>query len=253
MREAGFHWISAHRTSTGKVRSVNEDACLDWPEHGIWVVADGMGGHTAGDLASRMIVDTLKGMAATESLGQLVGEVKTNLQQVNQRLITEGQRRGGKIIGSTIVALLAKGPACAYLWAGDSRIYLYRRGTLRQLSRDHSQIEELIEQGLISSAEAENNPIANLITRAVGADDGLELDTEIFEPMHQDLFLLCSDGLNKEISDEEIAGLLGRYRLNQAIDELMTLALDRGARDNVTIVLVQVLSSASPAGTRPPK
>jgi len=243
MTEAGFQWISAHRTSTGRVRSVNEDACLDWPEHGIWVVADGMGGHTAGDLASQMIVDTLKGMEAAESLGQLAGDVERNLQQVNRRLIREGQRRGGKIIGSTIVALLARGPACAYLWAGDSRIYLYRRGTLRQLSRDHSQLEELIEQGILSTAQAENNPIANLITRAVGADDGLEVDTEIFEPLHKDLFLLCSDGLNKEISDEEIAGFLGRYSLNQAIDELMTLALERGARDNVTIVLVQALFS----------
>lgn len=243
MTKADFQWISAHRTSTGRVRSLNEDACLDWPEHGVWVVADGMGGHTAGDFASRMIVDTLKGMDTAESLGQLVGDVKINLLQVNQKLISEGQRRGGKIIGSTIVALLARGPACAYLWAGDSRIYLYRRGTLRQLSRDHSQIEELIEQGIISTAQAENHPIANLITRAVGADDELEVDTEIFEPMHKDLFLLCSDGLNKEISDEEIAGFLGRYGLSQAIDQLTALALERGARDNVTIILVQLLSN----------
>ncbi len=241
MTESGFQWISAHRTSTGRVRQINEDACLDWPEQGIWVVADGMGGHTAGDFASRLIVDSLKGMDNPDSLGRMVAEVKGSLLQVNRSLRREGRRRGDKIIGSTIVALLARGRACAYLWAGDSRIYLYRRGALRQLSRDHSQVEELVEQGILSTREAENNPIANYITRAVGADDGLEVDTEILEPMPNDLFLLCSDGLNKEIGDEEIAGLLGRYPLNQAIDELMNLALERGARDNVTLILVKAL------------
>lgn len=242
-----FYWVSAHITDKGKIRSINEDACLDRADLGIWVVADGMGGHAAGDLASEMIVNELKSINPGDSLGALASDVEQRLHNVNQKLLLESQRRGGEIIGSTVVTLLAYQGYCIYQWAGDSRIYLYRRERLKQLSRDHSQVEELIEQGIVTSDQAELSPIANYITRAVGANEELELDAEIFEPCDGDLFLLCSDGLNKEVSDSEIAQILGSYGFQEALQQLIELAMERGARDNVTLVLVQARSTHSDA------
>ncbi|MCU7890719.1 MAG: protein phosphatase 2C domain-containing protein [Candidatus Thiodiazotropha sp. (ex Ustalcina ferruginea)] len=246
-----FYWVSAHLTDKGKVRSINEDACLDRADLGIWAVADGMGGHAAGDLASGMIVSELKSTNPGDSLGSLASDVEQRLQQVNHQLQLESEKRGGEIIGSTVVTLLAYQGYCIYQWAGDSRIYLYRRGILKQLNRDHSQVEELIEQGIVTSDQAEQSPIANYITRAVGTTEELELEAEIFEPCDGDLFLLCSDGLNKEVRDVEIAEILSLYSFQEAIQKLINLTMDRGARDNVTLVLVQAQSAgfATPGET----
>ncbi len=243
MSLSNFYWVSAHVSDKGKVRSINEDACLDRADLGIWVVADGMGGHAAGDLASEMIVNELKSITPGDSLGALASDVESRLQQVNQNLLQESQRRGGEIIGSTVVTLLTYQGYCIYQWAGDSRIYLFRRGRLKQLSRDHSQVEELIEQGIVTSDQAEQSPISNYITRAVGACEELELDAEIFEPCDGDIFLLCSDGLNKEVSDEEIEEILSDYGFQESVQQLIHLAMERGARDNVTLVLVQARSA----------
>lgn len=234
-------WQSTHRSNKGLVRQINEDACLDRPEIGLWVVADGMGGHAAGDLASQAIVDALRSIEPSESLGLMADGVKQRLLEVNQELQLESKNRGGEIIGSTVVALLEHQGRCIYLWAGDSRIYLYRRGDIRQLSRDHSEVEELIAQGIVSHDQADSCPISNYITRAVGADNELELDAEIIEPCTGDLFLLCSDGLNKEVADDEIARVLERFPLQEAAERLLALSLERGARDNVTFVLVHCL------------
>lgn len=247
MSLSNFYWVSAHVSDKGKVRSINEDACLDRADLGIWVVADGMGGHAAGDLASEMIVNELKSITPGDSLGALASDVESRLQQVNQNLLQESQRRGGEIIGSTVVTLLTYQGYCIYQWAGDSRIYLFRRGRLKQLSRDHSQVEELIEQGIVTSDQAEQSPISNYITRAVGACEELELDAEIFEPCDGDIFLLCSDGLNKEVSDEEIEEILSDYGFQESVQQLIHLAMERGARDNVTLVLVQARLSQSTA------
>lgn len=242
-----FYWVSAHVTDKGKVRSINEDALLDRADLGIWVVADGMGGHAAGDVASAMIVNELKSISPGDSLGAMARDVEQRLQNVNQQLLLESQRRSGEIIGSTVVTLLTYQGYCIYQWAGDSRIYLFRRNRLKQLSRDHSQVEELIEQGIVTSEQAEQSPVANYITRAVGASEELELDAEIFEPCDGDLFLLCSDGLNKEVSDAEIAEILGNCGFQEALEQLINLALERGARDNVTLVLVEARLSQSSA------
>ncbi len=243
MSQNSFYWVSAHLSDKGMVRSINEDSCLDRADLGLWVVADGMGGHAAGDLASQMIVHELKSTQPGDSISHLANEVALRLQTVNQRLLEESERRGGEIIGSTVVTLLAHDGYCIYQWAGDSRIYLFRRGVLKQLSRDHSQIEELIELGMMSADQAEQSSIANYITRAVGASENLELEAEIIEPRDGDLFLLCSDGLNKEVSDEEIAQVLERYPFQEAIQQLIDLAMARGARDNITLILVEARST----------
>jgi protein phosphatase len=242
-----LYWVSAHVTDKGKVRSINEDALLDRADLGIWVVADGMGGHAAGDMASGMIVNELKSLSPGDSLSEMARDVEHRLQYVNQQLLLESQRRSGEIIGSTVVTLLTYQGYCIYQWAGDSRIYLYRRNRLKQLSRDHSQVEEMIEQGIVTTEQAEQSPVANYITRAVGASDELELDAEIFEPCDGDLFLLCSDGLNKEVNDSEIAYILGSCGFQEAVEKLINLALERGARDNVTLVLVEARLSQSNA------
>jgi protein phosphatase len=244
MNTLGFDWRSAHQSDTGKVRQLNEDAMLDRSDLGLWIVADGMGGHSAGDLASQMIVDAMETLQPQgESLGSLASEIERRLQQVNNRLQQESQRRGSGIIGSTVVLLLAHQDYCLYLWAGDSRIYLYRRGSLRQLSRDHSQVEEQLEGLFTDDHSPGAASIANYITRAVGAGDTLELEAELIEPCVGDCFLLCSDGLNKEMADTEIAAILERYPLQEAAARLLAQCLDRGATDNVTLILVEVIAT----------
>jgi protein phosphatase len=179
----------------------------------------------------------------------MADEIDRRLQRVNLQLQQESQRRGSGIIGSTVAVLLAHEDYCLYLWAGDSRIYLYRRGSLKQLSRDHSQVEEQLE-GVFGDGQFHNAAsIANYITRAVGASEVLELEAELIEPCEGDRFLLCSDGLNKELADNEIAAVLERYPLQDAAARLLAQCLERNASDNVTLILVQVVASPEDTNT----
>ena len=241
-------WRSSHQSDKGKVRNHNEDALLDRPDLGLWAVADGMGGHSCGDLASRMIVESLAGVQPQgESLGEVVDAIDLRLQQVHLSLQQESRRRDGGIIGSTVAVLLAHAGHCIYLWAGDSRIYLYRRGNLKQLTRDHNQVEEQFEGTFAASHPSDAASVANYITRAVGAGASLELDAEIIEPRSGDRFLLCSDGLNKELTDSEIAAALASRPLHESTARLLDLSLERGASDNVTLILVEAVPA--PAGS----
>jgi protein phosphatase len=218
-----FRWVSAAATDVGKIRSLNEDAYLDRPDIGLWVVADGMGGHDAGDLASRSVVESLAGIG----------------RQANRALREEAARRSESVIGSTVAALIAVGRHAVAVWAGDSRVYLFRDGTLRPLTHDHSQVEELIAEGSLTRDQAENHPAANVITRAVGGDDDLRLDAQIQEILDQDICLLCTDGLTKEVKEQEIAETLRDSDPRLAPQLLVNLACRRGARDNVTVVAVR--------------
>ena len=205
MNSVGFQWSSAMQTDVGKVRKINEDAGAAFPEKGLWVVADGMGGHDAGDFASRSIVDSLALLDNPGSLSEFVDTVDDCLKEVNRRLIDEAASRGaGTTIGSTVVVLLAHQQHCACIWAGDSRIYRLRDGSLQAVSRDHSQVMELVEQGLLLMEDAESHPAANVVTRAVGAAEDLYFDVEVQELRDGDRYLLCSDGLTKEVSEAEI-------------------------------------------------
>src|SRR5581483_6111662 len=173
---SSFRWTSASRSHPGHVRQVNEDAYLDQSEHGLWAVADGMGGHTLGEFASELAVQGLMDLPATETLEQRVKLALERLQDVNRRLRAEALRREVPLIGTTIAALLATGSFCSCLWAGDSRIYLYRAGRLRQLTRDHSQLEDARARHVSRSDDTLERPRVNLITRALGAEDLLEID-----------------------------------------------------------------------------
>jgi protein phosphatase len=234
-----FRWVSAAATDVGKIRSLNEDAYLDRPDIGLWVVADGMGGHDAGDLASRSVVESLAGIGRQANLGSYVDELRLRLWSVNRALREEAERRSESVIGSTVAALIAVGRHAVAVWAGDSRVYLFRDGTLCPLTHDHSQVEELIADGSLTRDQAENHPAANVITRAVGGDDDLRLDAQIQEILDQDICLLCTDGLTKEVKEQEIAETLRDSDPRLAPQLLVNLACRRGARDNVTVVAVR--------------
>lgn len=244
-----FRWTSASRSDVGLVRKINEDAFIDQPARMIWAVADGMGGHSLGDFASRRVVETLLDMPPSDGLLEFAADARYRLQTVNRELRHEAALRSVRIIGSTVVTLLAHARYCAYLWAGDSRIYLCRNHRLTLLTRDHSQIEELKARGTISAEAAMHHPARNMITRAVGAADLLEVDEETMEVNDGDMFLLCSDGVSNEVTDQEIRGALISGNCQQAAASLIELALKRGGRDNITAVVVRADDVDSPEKT----
>lgn len=231
-----IRWTSAAASHVGLVRAINEDASLDRPHRGLWAVADGMGGHDAGDLASRMVVGALDSMAPAPSLAASIEQVRHQLDAVNRALRVAAVVRDVPLIGSTVVIMLAWECYCAYLWAGDSRIYRLRNGHLKQLSRDHSQVEEQRSQGYPIAQEMP--PLHNVITRAVGAMETLELDQGSSPVADGDVFLLCSDGLSNQVSEEAIARTLASGSCAQAVSTLIDLALKGGGRDNITAVVV---------------
>ena len=244
-----FRWTSASRSHAGLIREVNEDACLEQPERGLWAVADGMGGHALGEFASRLAVRSLVDLRPPQSLEQYVADVRERLQSANRRLRAEAAQRDVPVIGTTIVALVASGRHCAFLWAGDSRIYLYRAGRLKPLTRDHSQVEEVRSRRHSSADETLHRPPANLITRALGAADTLEIDGSTVEVVDGDIFLLCSDGLSNEVSELAIEQALLPGNCRQACQALLDLALHGGGRDNITAVVVRAEDLDSPDRT----
>ena len=234
-----FRWTSACRSHSGRVRQVNEDACLDQSDYELWAVADGMGGHLLGEFASCLTVQSLMDLPIAEDLEQRVGAALVRLQDVNRRLRAEALRHQVPVIGTTVATLLAAGSLCSCLWAGDSRIYLYRAGRLRQLTRDHNHLEvarSLAISGLEATME---RPRANLITHALGAEDLLHIDRVTVELMDGDIFLLCTDGLSNEVSELSIEQALPPGICALACDALVEMALERGARDNITAVVVR--------------
>ncbi len=231
-------WHSQSAIDCGKRRQINEDALLDMPEQGIWVVADGMGGHQAGDVASAMIVKAIAQLHTGEELEQSVEQVKHCLYQVNEQLRQlAAHQYHNQIIGSTVVVLIAGKERFACLWAGDSRLYRLRNNQLQQLTEDHS--ESNLHPMDITDASLHSLKSNNVITRAVGAFEELELDCEYIDFQPGDRFLLCSDGVDKELSPYEIEQILKKDHQQHA-DALMKEVLDRQARDNVSIIVVEI-------------
>lgn len=240
-------WSSCTATHVGAVRKLNEDSALDRSDIGLWVVADGMGGHAAGDLASQLIVNTLAKIPPPETLSAFVDAVDDAIIAVNKRLFGLS-KESNQTSGSTVVALLIHGRHCVYLWAGDSRAYRLRRGRIQQLTTDHSQVEMLVEQGLITREEALRHPAGNMVTRAVGAAEDLYLEMDVDEIEPGDRYLLCSDGLDKHVADAELERLLGQGTLAEVARNLIDVALSRGGSDNVTVALVEIRGATAPRG-----
>ena len=246
-----LHCTSTSRTDVGKVRQHNEDACLDRPDVGLWVVADGMGGHSAGDVASGMIVSRLATLEPAASLSRFLDQVESTLETVNRDLRKLAASREAATIGSTVAALLSRGGHAICAWAGDSRIYRLRDGELEQITQDHALVADLVDRGVLTAAQAANHPQSNLVTRAVGAGDALKLDCEIVTLRPGDRFILCSDGLDKEVDDSEVRDAASRASDEDLADTLVELALSRGSRDNVTVIVVDVHGDGRGSGDVP--
>lgn len=233
-----MHWTSGGSSDRGRIRKVNQDAFLDCPDLGLWAVADGMGGHSDGALASRTLVDGLATLAHPRLLGSGARSVVSTLEEVNRRLMERAASNGGDLIGSTVVALLALDAHCAILWVGDSRVYRLRAGALEQLTTDHSQVQSMVDAGLLIPELAEQHPLSNVLLRAVGSDDPMPVDRRIERLRSGDRYLLCSDGLFRELDADTIAATMAALPPADAARTLVEQACERGARDNVTAVLV---------------
>ena len=217
---------------------------VDRPDNGLWAVADGAGGHAAGEVASMMLAEALGSVPAALGPDEAMTQIRLRVSAVHTALRREAAQRGAVMIASTIVVLLVRDSYFACLWAGDSRAYLMRDGALRQVSRDHSLVQDLLDANAITPAQAERHPQANVITRAVGGDEeDVELDKVIGRIAPGDRFLLCSDGVNKVLGDAYLEALLRPGIFNPAT-EILRAALERGARDNITAVVVDVPADA---------
>ena len=236
-------------TDVGLVRSNNQDQLLVAP--GLYAVADGMGGHAAGEVASATAVKALR--AAFEASDQRSAEALLNAARAANRAVWEQAQshRAMHGMGTTLVTIAViehqdgtSGLAVAHI--GDSRAYLLREGTLSQLTIDHSLVQELVNDGQISEAQAAVHPQRHVLTRALGVEPSVEVDLLAVDPRHGDRYLLCSDGLSREASDTEIASVLERHTdPSKAAKELVRLANSRGGSDNVTVVVVDVLANGA--------
>jgi serine/threonine-protein phosphatase Stp1 len=224
-------------THPGCVRTLNEDACLDRPDIGLWAVADGMGGHSAGEVASATVVEWLNRVSNFASPFAFRKAVRNALNKANAVLQAKADVEFLDTIGSTVVALLVHRGYYACMWAGDSRAYLWRDHKLQAITRDHSLLQELIDRGAVEASNLLNHPQAHIITRAVGASARLDLDACFGHIEPGDRFLLCSDGLGI-LSAEAIGNNVGRPSLGDGARGLLSEALARGAPDNVSCVLI---------------
>jgi len=230
-------WFSRAVSAVGHVRKINEDAFLDASEHGLWVVADGMGGHSRGDRASQEIISQLRSFKRGESAKDDVHNIAQRLEAANAFC---REQIDGQVMGSTVAVLYIKENTGHIIWAGDSRLYRYRNDELIQLTEDHSLVGELHRLGELTEDEADNHPSSNVITRAVGVNDALELQTLEIRLEAGDRFLLCSDGLFKDVTREEFRENMSLPSPEQSIEKMMRLALRRGGSDNVTAIVVQL-------------
>lgn len=220
---------STSRTHVGRVRSVNEDRLLDAPDRALWVVADGMGGHSAGDVAADALVAHL---AASGPLPD-AASLEAALVEANGAIREQTGGQGG----TTVVALQIIGTTATLSWAGDSRAYLIRDGALRLLTHDHSVVQQLIDAGVITPEQAQHHPHANVITNALGTSTEVRIDTAEVDLNSGDRILLCSDGLSRSLSERDVAG---DCALDQLADRMLTNALQRDGGDNISLILVEI-------------
>ena len=234
---AALRWEASTATHPGAVRTRNEDAFIDRSDIGLWAVADGAGGHEAGDVASAAVVAALAAIPTGLSAGEVLAQVRLRLGEVHVDLQRLAHSKASSSPGpaSTVVVLMVRDDHFACLWAGDSRAYLLRDGAMCQVTRDHSLVQEMVDAGMLAPAEAESHAQANVITRAIGSQEPLQLDKVAGRLLVGDMLLLCTDGLFKALPEAEIAaGLTAGVKP----ESLLECALQAHARDNVTLVVV---------------
>jgi len=244
------------RSDVGRKRKGNEDSLFLNPEHKLYVVADGMGGHAAGEVASRVAVDainefvTLTGgneeitwpFGLDDSISYEGNRLKTAIRQAN-RSVLEATRKSAEYEGmaTTVAAVLVDGDVANLAHVGDSRIYLWSGGQISLLTSDHSWVNEQIRSGVISPEQARSHPLRNVVTRALGGRADLVVDVQSRRMAKDEILLLCSDGLTTMIGDEDIARIFDEARgdIARAATALVTEANERGGEDNITVVLVK--------------
>lgn len=239
--------VASHQ---GMVRPHNEDNLVAMSDIGLWAVADGMGGHQAGDVASRMIVEELASLGLPVSALDQRARVLERIDRANQRILSHAQQRQLSTVGSTLAALLIHGHEFACVWAGDSRVYLLRKGLLHRLTTDHSEVARLIASGELAEDDAHSYPNRNVITKAIGIQINPNPETVTGVVEEGDVFLLCSDGLTEHSGDDDLRALLIAPETPQRIAEMLIgRTLERGARDNVTAIVLRCMRDPERAST----
>ncbi|MGH6811176.1 MAG: PP2C family protein-serine/threonine phosphatase [Methylocella sp.] len=238
MASHGIYEVGA-ATHIGCVRELNEDSFLVRPDLGIWAVADGMGGHEAGEAASAALIESLARIKAQQSAASLLQACEDRLIDANANIRELAARRGIDVMGTTVVALLIFDGHYACPWSGDSRAYLVRGSRIHQVTRDHTEVEELVAEGILNDEEARRWPRGNVVTRAMGIFEKPEVAMKCGELFFGDVFVLCSDGLTGHVEPDELKQRVVNGATQTACDALIELALQRGGRDNVTVIVVR--------------
>ena len=249
MQSRKFSFETGAVTHAGRVRELNEDNYFIAPNGGAWsiaVVADGMGGHEAGDLASHEIVDQMQSIGIPVSAPDLRARFEDRVNRANDAILDLSRQKNGVTIGSTLAALLTYERQYACVWSGDSRVYRISGGEISRLSRDHTEVQDLLDSGVITPEEARTWPRRNVITRAIGV--GSPAPLEIIQGYIEggDCFVICSDGLTGHVSDAEILDRVSGTLPQDACQALLDLTLERGAVDNVTIIVVRCIPVDEP-------
>lgn len=237
MNAAPLRITSDAATHEGRIRKNNEDSFCSRLDVGLWGVADGMGGHQNGEYASAAIVEALGRVNLPDRFETACAAIAGSIHSANSLIHTKGAD-GKDQMGSTVVALFIRDRQFAVFWVGDSRAYVLRDGELHLLTRDHTQVQALIDRGIMSEKDAESHPMAHILARAVGVEDTLELDVIIDEVLPGDIFMLCSDGLHGTMDQNEIAAFLETAANGPASEKMVARTLELGAPDNVTVVTV---------------
>lgn len=229
--------LSAFRTDVGKVRANNQDAPIVSEKLRLYGVADGMGGHKGGEVASTSARDDL--LRELEGKTPSVATLSGAIEEVNRQIYHQQEHDDALTGMGTTLSVLWMSDNFVYIGhVGDSRVYLLRDGEFKQMTLDHSLVEQLVREGVLTEEEAQNHPMRNIITRAIGTDESVEVDVLVEERRKGDLWLACSDGLHGLVDDRQMRDALRQYAPEKAADVLLKAALDAGGRDNVTLVIV---------------
>ena len=229
--------LCAFRTDVGKVRANNQDAPIVSEKLRLYGVADGMGGHKGGEVASTSARDDL--LRELEGKTPSVATLSGAIEEVNRQIYHQQEHDDALTGMGTTLSVLWMSDNFVYIGqVGDSRVYLLRDGEFKQMTLDHSLVEQLVREGVLTEEEAQNHPMRNIITRAIGTDESVEVDVVVEERRKGDLWLACSDGLHGLVDDRQMRDALRQYAPEKAADVLLKAALDAGGRDNVTLVIV---------------
>ena len=228
-------------THIGKVRKINEDSVVALPEHNVWVVSDGMGGHAGGDYASQTVIERITLLPLGLTPSELMNGIRNAIIDAHSIICARAQEIGVSTMGATVVAMLVSDSHLVAFWAGDSRLYRIRDEHIEMLTTDHSVVAELVLAGELSWDEAESHPHSNAITRAVGVGDVLELDKIRGEVEVGDRYVLCSDGLTKYATFGSLLDAVRNAPIETVSEKLLKIALDGGGADNISIIVVDIV------------